>query len=198
MPTMPSTAGTALKNSILAGLSVVIMHFVFKNLAASQQPSPEQRKQSCGIPRFGKYRSDHGGIDHEKYYYYSADAAEAEAADAAEAAEAAADAYTDTDDEDVGVGNTREDADMINYLYGRDKEQFTASAKDATPLPHHRPKRGEEEHRGAVPPSPLGPVDAFEGFVDDGLNLASALNNHLSTDNKNAAASLDALFAPLN
>lgn len=46
----PNAAGTALKNSILAGLAVVIVHFIFKNLSIDRDAHAAHRHMHARMP----------------------------------------------------------------------------------------------------------------------------------------------------
>jgi hypothetical protein len=53
----PNAAGTALKNSILAGLAVVIVHFIFKNLSIDRDAHLAHRHASMADLGWGGYAS---------------------------------------------------------------------------------------------------------------------------------------------
>jgi hypothetical protein len=163
-----STVGTALKNSILAGLSVVIIHFVFKNIATSR--SSEQ--QRLIIPQH--YYPERDDTNYNSSYITNYNSAIGERSD------------------------EEEDVDMINYIYGDNKEQFmvstTPSSHETTTTQIPSKTLSATTKADSKASSPLGHVNAFEGFFDDGI-LASVSSTPCKD---NATASLDALFAPLN
>ena len=163
-----SPVGTALKNSILAGLSVVIIHFVFKNIATSR--SSEQ--QRLIIPQHYYPERDDTNYNRSYITNYNSDIGER------------------SDEE--------EDVDMINYIYGdNNKEQLmesTPSSHETTTQIPSKTLSATTKADSKASSSPLGHVNAFEGFFDDGI-LASVSSTPCKD---NATASLDALFAPLN